>query len=110
MQVLGISGWSGVISRIVAPTPASVASAAAKYRSVGYGSCPVAGLNSAVAAPGGGGGVEPAGLPLLAKVLVGVMVSLWLVQPPNTSATARIPAAVRYRISLELLSCQTAGR
>src|SRR5579864_7939355 len=30
MQVLGVRGWSGVISRIVGPTPASVASAAVK--------------------------------------------------------------------------------
>src|ERR1700756_3150548 len=29
-QVLGVSGWSGVISRIVGPTPASLASAAEK--------------------------------------------------------------------------------
>src|SRR5258708_7138027 len=43
MQVLGVSGWSGVISRIVAPTPASVATPAAE------------------SAPRGGGGWEARG-------------------------------------------------
>src|SRR5579864_6572411 len=71
---------------------------------------PDSGSNSATLVPGCVTPVEPPGLPLPEMVLVGPMGSLWVEQPPSANASARIPAAVRLRITLELLTQDRVAR
>src|SRR5262249_25556189 len=59
-----------------------------KYRSVGYGSTPCNGWNSAVVAGFAGGGVAPPGLPLPLAVLVGPIAGP--LPPPQPAASSAV--------------------
>ena len=83
---LGISAFAGWMLSVPSVEPA-------KYRSVGYGSTPAAGWNSAVLAVGWSGGVEPPGLPLRRHGGRSVVAPE---QPPRSSRA--MPAAVRFHI------------